>query len=96
MSTVAISRQESSMMKSRGKANDLCSLICAYRLLENIVGKERLEDPKIPPMHKKMGVNFSKNEVRSYVNSHLPFPYEREKKKKKKKPPRILEGLVSS
>lgn len=62
-------------MKSRGKANELCSLLCAYRLLEIITGKKMLEESNFPPMHKKMGINFSKNEVRTYVYSHIILPF---------------------
>jgi hypothetical protein len=51
------------MLRLKERANDFCSLLCAFRLLE-VVGKlESPNDQRQTPVHKKMGLNFSKNEV---------------------------------
>lgn len=67
MSAVAISKRETSMLKSRGKANELCSLLCAYRLLDVFFGleKETMALSNDTPLHGKMGINISKTEVRT-------------------------------
>lgn len=65
MTDVAISKREASILRSRGKANELCSLLCAYRLLDIVASQELTEGCDITPLHLKMGVNVSKNEVRT-------------------------------
>ena len=64
MSSIAISNQESSMLKSREKANEFCSLLCAYRLLDVILNLEIVKEASSSPLvHQQMGINVSKNEV---------------------------------
>jgi hypothetical protein len=65
MSVAAISNRESSMLRSREKANEFSSVLCAYRLLDVILSIENANDVlSSPPVHKQMGINISKNEVR--------------------------------
>lgn len=67
MSAVAISKRESSMLKSREKSSDFCSLLCAYRLLDVIISLERTtEKLHAPPLHNQIGTNLFNNEVCSY------------------------------
>ena len=65
MSSTAISKREGSMLRSKEKANEFCSLLCGYRLLDVIVGLVAYSDKSTqPPVHNKMGINISKNDVR--------------------------------
>lgn len=67
MTTIAISNRESSMLRSKGKANEFCSFLSAYRLLDVIAHVIDLELPH-PPVHKKMGINLAKSDVRNFWN----------------------------
>jgi hypothetical protein len=67
MSTVDISKRENTLLKSRGKANELCSLICAHRLLDVLVSFDLTEESTMRTTHKQMGFNMSKNDVRIYL-----------------------------
>ena len=68
MSAHAISVRESSMLRSREKSNEFCSLLCAYRLLDVITSLVIVEGSTVPPLHKKMNINLSKNEVRGHLD----------------------------
>lgn len=72
MSTAAISERESSMLKSRQRANEFCSFLCAYRLLDIIVHGIATVSTR-PPLHKKMGMNILKNEVRIKLPFHTIY-----------------------
>jgi hypothetical protein len=66
MTTAAISKREKSILRSREKANDLCSLLCAHRLLDVMISIEFTEEESTRPvLHNQMGVDFPKNEVRT-------------------------------
>jgi hypothetical protein len=65
-SNVALSNRESSILKSKEKANEFCSLLCALRLLDVIGSLVIPGDQTQHPVHKKMGISFSKNEVRVF------------------------------
>jgi hypothetical protein len=66
MTTAAISKRENSILRSREKANDLCSLLCAYRLLDVMLSMEFTEEESTSPvLHNQMGVDLPKNEVRA-------------------------------
>jgi hypothetical protein len=68
MTTAAISKRETSILRSREKANDLCSLLCAHRLLDVMISIEFTEEESTSPvLHNQMGVDFHKlkNEVRT-------------------------------
>ena len=57
------------MLRSRERSNEFCSFVCAYRLLDVIVGQAAI-DTTPPPVHKKMSISFPKNEVRIFhINS---------------------------
>jgi hypothetical protein len=71
ISNDAITNRESSLLRSKEKANNLCSLLCAFRLLDVIVKLDLPSDQIQPPVHKKMGLNFSKNEVRFFSFPHF-------------------------
>lgn len=73
MSAAAISKREISMLKSRGRANELCSLLCAHRLVDVIFLMEPDENLVSPPKHKKMGINILKIEVRVFFYYFILF-----------------------
>jgi hypothetical protein len=62
ISAVAILKRETSMLKLLGKVNELCSLLCAYRLLDVFFGleKDTADLSNNAPLHRKMGNNISK------------------------------------
>jgi hypothetical protein len=67
MSSVAISKRETSMLKSRERSNDFCSLICAFRLLDVIMDLEMTQETSSKPLkHNQMGINLYNNEVRTF------------------------------
>lgn len=69
MSNVAVSNREISILKSREKANEFCSLICAHRLLDAIICSAGVEDGScVPPRHNQMGTNIASNDVRIYLH----------------------------
>jgi hypothetical protein len=73
MSNAAVSNRESSMLRSKERANDFCSLLCAFRLLDVMGNLETPSDQIRPPVHKKMELNLSKNEVRVLSISFINF-----------------------
>ena len=66
MTAVAIFNRENTMLRSKEKANEFCSFICAHRLLDVIAHLSTNAEPLLdnPPVHKKMGINFNKADVR--------------------------------
>ena len=74
MSSIAISNWESSMLKSREKANEFCSLLCTYRLLDVILNLEIVKEASSsPPVHQQMGINVSKNKVCTHFHLCQPL-----------------------
>lgn len=73
MSAIAISSRESSMLRSKEKANEFSSLLCAYRLLDVIASLAIEDDSTPPPAHKKMRMNLSNNKVRCHSILYDPF-----------------------
>lgn len=66
MSAVAISKRETSMLRSRERSNDFCSMLCAYRLLDVIsYVSVPVGEADTPPLHNQMGINFLNNEARN-------------------------------
>ena len=76
MSVITISNRETSMLRSKEKASKLCSLLCAYRLLDVIVSLSDENESTPPPVHKRMGVNIFDNEVRSHLIFLLSSSYD--------------------
>ena len=72
MTTLAISSRETSMLRSKEKANEFCSFICAHRLLDVIAHLSIDSEPLLdnPPVHKKMGINFTKSDVRIHLKPY--------------------------
>ena len=68
MSANMISVWESSMLRLREKSNKFCSLLCTYCLLDVIISLVIVEGLTIPPLHKKMNINLSKNEVHGHLD----------------------------
>jgi len=69
-----ISKYETSMLKSRGRGNDICGLISTYRLLDVMADLESSMDLLHPPQHQKMAVDFIKPHVSAaYQSNHLPY-----------------------
>jgi hypothetical protein len=67
MTALAVSKRETSMLKSREKANDFCGLLCAFRLLDVSIGMEIIKDKShLPPKHNQMGIDLPSNEVSSF------------------------------
>ena len=65
MTVAAISRRETSILRSREKANEICSLFAAYRLMD-VIGTLEPSSRNFtsPPSHRQMAIDLSTNEVR--------------------------------
>ena len=79
MSNAAVSNRETSMLRSKERANEFCSLLCAFRLLDVIGNMVIPSDQTKPPVHEKMGINLSKNEVRVLSIYLLTASYNKQK-----------------
>ena len=70
MSSAAISNRESSLLKSREKANEFCSLLCAYRLLDVFINMEMVkEGVKLPTDAPENGLKHLKKRSMTLFSS---------------------------
>lgn len=66
LSTVAISKRERTMIRSKDRSFEFSSLLTAYKLLDVITNLEDSKGLILPPTHNKMKGNFSRYKVCSY------------------------------
>ncbi|KAF8813075.1 hypothetical protein BYT27DRAFT_7207231 [Phlegmacium glaucopus] len=77
LSSTAISKRETKILKTKEKSNELCSLLCAYRLLDVIASFEVTNQALTPPSHKKMSIDFTKNAKALRVLEDWPLVLEK-------------------
>lgn len=71
MSPSQIAEREASMIRSKERSKEICSLLTAFKLFDTIASVENMVSPLVPPIHPKIPGDFQKNIVR--LCSHLVF-----------------------
>ena len=79
LSAIEVSKRESSMLRSKKRVNEFCSFVCAHRLLDVLAYLKKEKDSLSPPIHKKMGIDLPKNDVRISSNFMLLSSHDKQK-----------------
>ena len=79
LSAIEVSKRESSILRSKKRANEFCSFVCAHRLLDVLAYLKKEKDLLSPPIHKKMGIDLPKNDIRISSNFMLLSSHNKQK-----------------